>query len=193
VGLNWLNFVRLDGTDLDVYFTTLNVGLSVNYEQVYFDLGAELFGVDSNQEGDEVDDVNRQDFTFTTGYLVNQETSVFVGYTFAETKDDSRGEFHEDIGFFVGAGYSFSSDETVYTTTLAYADLNGEILVDGDSSADTEGDTTGFSLAFAISGPFRETMGYTIALKTRQYTYEVDGTNEDSDKKVTSLNLSLLF
>jgi hypothetical protein len=30
VGLNWLNFVRLDGTDLDVYFTTLNVGLSVN-------------------------------------------------------------------------------------------------------------------------------------------------------------------
>ena len=193
VGLNWLNYVRLDGSDLDAYYTTLNVGLSVNYDWVYFDLGAELFGVDSNKEGGEVDDVERQDFTFTTGYWVNQDASVFVGYTFGETKDDSAGEFHEDTGPFIGASYSFVSGETVYTTTLAYAALEGEILVDDDPDANTTGDTTGFSLGFAISGPFRETMGYTIALKTRQYTYEVDDTNQDSDKAITALNLSLVF
>jgi hypothetical protein len=193
VGLNWLNYVRLDGSDLDAYFTTLNVGLSVNYDRVYFDLGAELFGVDSNKEGGEVDDVERQDFTFTTGYRVNQDASVFAGYTFGETKDDLKGEFHEDVGPFIGASYSFFSDDTVYTTTLAYAALDGEILVDEDPDANTKGDTTGFSLGFAISGPFRETMGYTIALKTRQYTYEVDDTSQDSDKAITSLNLSLVF
>ena len=193
VGLNWLNYVRLDGSDLDAYYTTLNVGLSVNYDWVYFDLGAELFGVDSNKEGGEVDDVERQDFTFTTGYWVNQDTSVFAGYTFGETKDDLKGEFHEDVGPFIGASYSFLSGETVYTTTLAYAALDGEILVDEDPDENTKGDTTGFSLGFAISGPFRETMGYTIVLKTRQYTYEVDDTNQDSDKGITSLNLGLVF
>jgi hypothetical protein len=193
VGLNWLNFVRLDGSDLDAYFTTLNVGLSVNFDQVYFDLGAELFGVDSNKEGGEVDDVERQDFTFTTGYWVNQDTSVFAGYTFGETKDDLKGEFHEDVGPFIGASYSFLSGDTAYTTTLAYAALDGEILVDDDPDENTKGDTTGFSLGFAISGPFRETMGYTIALKIRQYTYEVDDTSQDSDKAITSLNLGLVF
>ncbi len=193
IGLNWLNFVRLDDSELDVYFTTLNVGLTANYNQYYFDLGAELFGVDSNREGDEIDDVNRQDFTFTTGYLLNEDTGLFVGYTFGETKDDSRGDFHEDIGFFIGASYSFVRGENVYTTSLAYADLDGEIIVDGDRSASTEGDTTGFSLAFTISGPFRETLGYTASLKTRQYVYEVDGSDLDSDKAVTSLNLGLIF
>ena len=193
VGLNWLNYVRLDGSDLDAYFTTLNVGLSVNYDRVYFDLGAELFGVDSNQEGGEVDDVERQDFTFTTGYSLNQDASVFAGYTFGETKDDLTGQFHEDVGPFIGASYSFLSGDTVYTTTLAYADLDGEILVDDKPDENTKGDTTGFSLGFAISGPFRETMGYTIAIKTRQYIYEVDGTNQDSDKGITSLNLGLIF
>ena len=193
VGLNWLNFVRIDGSQLDAYYTTLNVGLSVNYDWVYFDLGAELFGVDSNKEGGEVDDVERQDFTFTTGYRLNQDSSVFVGYTFGETKDDLMGEFHEDVGPFIGASYSFLSGDTVYTTSLAYADLNGEILVDGDPDANTEGDTTGFSLAFGISGPFRETLGYNISLRTRQYTYEVSGTDQDSDKVVTSMNLGLIF
>ena len=193
VGLNWLNFVRLDGSELNAYFTTLNVGLSVNYDQVYFDLGAELFGADSNKEGGEVDDVERQDFTFTTGYWVSQESSVFAGYTFGETKDDLKGEFHEDVGPFIGASYSFSSGDTVYTTTLAYANLEGEILVDGDPDANTEGDTTGFSLGFIMSGPFRETMGYNISVKTRQYTYEVDGTDQESDKVITSLNLGLIF
>ena len=70
---------------------------------------------------------------------------------------------------------------------------DGEILVDDDPDANTKGDTTGFSLGFIISGPFRETMGYTIALKTRQYTYEVDDTSQDSDKAITSLNLGLVF
>jgi hypothetical protein len=193
VGLNWLNFVRIDGSELDAYFTTLNVGLSVNYDQVYFDVGAELFGVDSNKEGGEVDDVERQDFTATTGYRVNQDTSVFVGYTFGETKDDLKGEFHEDTGPFIGASYSFLRGDTVYTTTLAYAALDGEILVDEEPEKNTKGDTTGFSLGFAISGPFRETMGYLIALKTRQYTYEVDGTSQDSDKAITSMTLGLIF
>ena len=193
VGLNWLEYTRIDGSTLDTNYTTLNVGLSLNYDKVYVDFAAELFGLDSNREGDEVNDVSREDFTFTTGYLVNQDTSVFIGYTSGETKDDSRDEFHEDTGLFIGAGYSFSSGETVFTTTLAYADLDGEILVDGDESANTKGDTTGFSLAFAITGPFRETMGYNIVLKTRQYTYEVDGTGEDSDKVITALNLGLLF
>lgn len=193
VGLNWLNFVRLDGSELNAYFTTLNVGLSVNYDQVYFDVGAELFGADSNKEGGEVDDVERQDYTFTTGYLVSQASSVFAGYTFGETKDDLKGEFHEDVGPFIGTSYSFLSGDTVYTTTLAYAALNGEILVDGDPDANTEGDTTGFSLGFAMSGPFRETMGYLLSLRTRQYTYKVDGTNQESDKVVTSLTLGLVF
>lgn len=193
VGLNWLAYSRLDGTELDAYFTTINVGLSLNYSQFYFDLGGEILGVDNVEKEGQITGVEREDLTGTIGYLPDNNTSVFFGYTVGETKDDFKGEFHEDRGFFFGAGYSLLKNDTSYSFTLAYADLNGSIAVDEKPAENTDGKTSGFSYGFVVSGPFRETMGYSLGLKVRRYDYNVDGTDEVTDKIITSVLLSLVF
>ncbi|MCK4704155.1 MAG: hypothetical protein KAT90_01630 [Gammaproteobacteria bacterium] len=193
MGLNQLAYVRADGTQLDANYTTLNLGLTVNYEQFYFDMGGELFGVDFLENQGEITGIERQDYTFTAGYLPTQAVSVFLGYTVGEMKDDFQGEFHDDRGHFLGVGYSYLNNTTNFTVTLAYADLDGSITVDGVPADNTKGQTRGFSYGFTVSGPFRETMAYSIALKIRQYDYEVSGRNEVTDKEITSLTLGLIF
>ena len=193
IGLNQLAYVRPDGTKLDTNYSTLNLGLTINYDQFYFDMGGELFGADFLENQGEITGIQRQDYTFTAGYIPRQDLSVFVGYTVGEMKDDFLGEFHDDRGYFIGAGYSYLNDVTNYAVTLAYADLDGNITVDGVPADNTEGQTSGFSYGFSVSGPFRETMGYNIALKVRQYDYEVDGLSEVTDKKIISLTLGLIF
>jgi hypothetical protein len=193
VGLNQLAYVRPDGTKLDASYTTLNLGLTMNFERFYLDAGGEFFGVDFLENQGEITGIERQDYTFTAGYLPSQDISVFLGYTVGEMKDDFQGEFHDDRGYFIGAGYSYLKNTTSYAFTMAYADLDGTITVDGAPADNTKGQTSGFSYGITASGPFRETMGYTVGLKIRQYDYEVDGTNEVTDKKITSLTLGLIF
>lgn len=193
VGLNWLAYTRLDDTELDAYYTTINVGVSLNYSQYYFDLAGEILGVDNVEKEGQITGVEREDITATIGYLPDYDTSVFFGYTVGETKDDFQGEFHEDRGFFFGAGYSFLKNDTSYSLTLAYADLDGTIAVDEAPLKNTQGKTSGFSYGFTVSGPFRETMGYSLGLKIRQYEYNVDGTDDVTDKVITSVLLGLIF
>lgn len=193
VGLNWLAYTRLDNTDLDAYYTTINVGISLNYSQFYFDLAGEILGVDNVEKEGQITGVEREDITGTVGYLTDPDTSLFFGYTVGETKDDFQGEFHEDRGFFVGAGYSFLKKDTSYSLTLAYADLDGSIAVDEMPADNTKGKTSGFSYGFSMSGPFRETMGYSLGIKIRRYEYNVDGADEVTDKIITSVLLGLIF
>jgi len=193
IGLNDLTYVRPDGTTLDASYTTLNLGLTVNFEKFYIDAGGEFFGVDFLENQGDITGIERQDYTFTAGYGLTQEISAFLGYTVGEMKDDFVGEFHDDRGYFIGAGYSYLHNQTNYAATMAYADLDGKITVDGQPAQNTKGQTSGFSYGVTVSGPFRDTMGYAIGLKIRQYDYEVDGTNEVTDKKITSLTLGLVF
>lgn len=192
IALNQLAYVRPDGTKLDANYTTLNLGLTADYGQFYIDAGGEFFGVDFLEIEGEITGIERQDYTFTAGYSINKDFSAFLGYTVGEMKDDFAGEFHDDRGYFIGAGYNYLSNETNYAFTVAYADLDGSISVDLPDIG-TQGQTSGFSYGVTMSGPFRETMAYTIALKIRQYDYEVDGTNDVTDKEITSLTLSLVF
>jgi len=193
VGLNWLAYTRLDNTDLDAYYTTINVGLSLNYQQFYFDIGGEILGIDNVEKAGEITGVEREDITATIGYFPGYDTSVFVGYTVGETKDDFKGEFHEDRGFFVGAGYGYLHDDINYAFTLAYANLDGKISVDELPAENTNGKTSGFSYGFILTGPFRETMGYNVGIKIRRYFYKVDGTGEETAKLITSVVLGLAF
>lgn len=193
IGLNKLAYVQSDGTQLDANYVTLNLGLTVNYGKFYVDMLGELFGSDFLENEGEITGIEREDYTFTAGYMLIPAVSIFIGYTDGEMKDDFQGEFHEDKGPFVGASYSYLHNVTSYAAHLAYADLDGSVTVDEAPEDNTLGETSGFSYGFSISGPFRETMGYAIALKVRQYDYEVDGTNEVTDKRITSLSLGLIF
>lgn len=193
LALNQLSYVRPDGTKLDANYTALNLGLTADFGQFYIDAGGELFGADFLENQGEITGIERQDYTFTAGYIINKDLSVFLGYTVGEMKDDFQGEFHDDRGYFFGATYNYLSNETNYAFSMAYADLDGSITVDGVPADKTLGQTSGFSYGVTMSGPFRETMGYTIALKVRQYDYEVDGTSDVTDKEITSLTLGLVF
>ena len=193
IALNQLAYVRPDGTKLDANYTALNIGLTIDYGQFYIDAGGELFGADFLENEGEITGIERQDYTFTAGYSVNKDLSAFIGYTVGEMKDDFQGEFHDDRGYFIGAAYNYLNDETNYAFSVAYADLDGSITVDGDPASNTLGQTSGFSYGVTMSGPFRESMGYIVALKIRQYDYEVDGTSDVTDKEITSLTLGLVF
>ena len=193
IALNHLAYVRPDGTNLDANYTTLNLGLTADFGQFYIDAGSELFGADFLENQGQITGIERQDYTFTVGYIVNKDFSAFLGYTVGEMKDDFLGEFHDDRGYFIGVAYNYLHDETNYAFTVAYADLDGSITVDEDPTSNTLGQTSGFSYGVTMSGPFRETMAYTIALNIRQYDYEVDGKIDFTDKDITSLTLSLVF
>ena len=192
-GLNWLAYVRPNGTALRANYTTLNLGLTINFDRFYFDMGEELFGADFLESNGEITGIERKDHAFTLGYIPIPEMSIFLGYTVGEMKNDFDGEFHHDKGFFVGSGYSYLKGKTNYSATLAYADLDGNILNEVDPALNTKGKTTGFSYGVSISGPFRKTMGYKIALKVRQYDYKVNNTNQITNKKITSLVLGIIF
>lgn len=192
VGLNRLNFKRPDGSELDASYATLNVGMTARYRMFYLDVGGELFGVDFLEDEGDITGIERQDYTGTFGVTPFKGTSIFTGYTVGEMKDDFLGEFYDDRGYFFGAGYSHNIGISTLGFTMAYADLDGSKTVDGDPSLNTKGQTNGYSYSFSLSGPFRQTMAYSIALKTRQYEYE-DTSNQVTDKKITSLSFNLIF
>ena len=193
MGLNWLAYIRPDGTALRANYTTLNLGVTINFDRFYFDIGEELFGADFLENQGEITGIERKDHAFTLGYIPIPEMSVFLGYTVGEMKNDFDSEFHHDKGFFAGTGYSYLKGKTNYSVSLAYADLDGSILVDSMPDKNTKGKTTGFSYGVSISGPFRKTMGYKIALKVREYDYKVNNTNQITNKKLTSLALGIIF
>ena len=192
LGLNRLNYTRPDNSKLDASYATLNICLTARYHMVYIDVGGELFGVDFLEESDEITGIERQDYTGTLGVTPYKGSSVFVGYTVGEMKDDFTGEFHDDRGYFFGAGYSHNFSNTAVGLTVAYADLDGKVTVDGDPAANTKGQTSGYSYGLSVSGPFRAAMGYSINLKVREYDYE-DAAKLVTDKKITSLNFNLIF
>ena len=192
MGLNWLDYSG-DGPALRANYTTLNLGVTINFDRFYFDLGEELFGADFLESNGEITGIERKDHAFTLGYIPIPEMSIFLGYTVGEMKNDFASEFHHDKGFFVGSGYSYLKGKTNYSVSLAYADLDGSILVDSTPALNTKGKTTGFSYGVSISGPFRKTMGYKIALKVREYDYKVNSINKITNKRVTSLALGIIF
>jgi len=193
VSLNQLAYVRSDGTKLDANYTALVAGLTFNYNNIYFDAGADLFGVDFLENQGEITGIERQDYTFTAGYIPLQDLSVFLGYTVSEMKDDFQGEFQDDRGYFVGATYGYLVNGVNLAGTLAYADLDGNVTVDGSPADNTKGQTSGFSYGFTISGPFRETMAYTVNIRIRKYEYEVEGSSAVTDKEIISTTLGLVF
>jgi hypothetical protein len=194
LGLNRLNYKRPDNTRLKASYATLNIGLTARFHMVYVDVGGELFGLDflTDSETGEITGIERQDYTGTLGITPYKGSSVFVGYTVGEMKDDFREQFHDDRGYFFGAGYSHNIGNTAVGLTIAYADLDGNVTEDGDPTANTKGQTSGYSYGLSASGPFRQTMAYSISLKVREYEYE-DTAKLTTDKKITSLNFNLIF
>ena len=193
VSMNQLTYVRSDGTQLDANYTALVTGITFNYNDVYLDVAADLFGMDFLENQGEITGIERQDYTYTAGYIPLQDINVFLGYTVSEMKDDFQGEFHDDRGYFLGAAYGHLFKGVNITATLAYADLDGNVTVDGSPADNTKGQTSGFSYGLTLSGPFRETMAYTVNFRIRKYDYEVDGSNAVTDKEIISTTLGLVF
>jgi hypothetical protein len=192
LGLNRLEYDHPNKNRLNASYATLNLGLTARFHMAYLDVGGELFGLDFLEEDTDITGIERQDYSATLGITPYKGSSVFVGYTVGEMKDDFEGEFHDDRGYFAGLGYSHNFDTTAVGVTVAYADLDGHVTVDGDPTLNTKGQTSGYSYSLSASGPFRQTMAYSISLKVRQYEYE-DTAKLVTDKKITSLNLNLIF
>lgn len=204
VGLGWnnLEFKLANDEDVTARYATLNLGLTGQFGTFYGNLSGELFGADNQEKFNgaekEITSVERQDLTLTFGFLPMKGLSVFAGYTVGEMKDDFNGNFHEDKGPFIGAGYSFAIQNSSLGLTLAYANLDGEIRTDGavpgsDPIPTASGDTTGISLGVTWSGPYRGDIGYLIGLRLRRYDFDANDAAYNGDKNVTAVTAGLTF
>lgn len=204
IGLGWnnLEFRLANGEDVTARYATLNLGLTGQLGKFYGNLSAELFGADNQEKFNgtekEITSVERQDLTLTIGLLPMKGLSVFAGYTVGEMKDDFNGNFHEDKGPFIGAGYNLAVNDASLGFTLAYASLDGEIRTDGavpgsDPIPTASGDTTGLGVGITWSGPYRGEIGYLIGLRLRRYDFDANDANYNGDKNVTSINAGLTF
>lgn len=190
IGMSYskISFTRPSGT-LNVLNKTLNLGLTATDRNYYVNVQAELFGKTNFKNGNEFTSVEREDQTLTMGKIFKR-SSMFIGYTDSETKDDSLGEFHFDKGLFFGGGYDFPFGNSRFGLTLAYASLDGKIFKDGSGLLES-GKTQGLSYGVSLSGPFRKDMAYKLLLRYRSYKF--DSGAVVTDKNILTLSGAVIF
>jgi len=183
-----ISFTRPAGT-LNALNKTLNLGVTATDRNYYVNVQAELFGKSNFKNGNEFTSVEREDQTLTIGKIFKR-SSMFIGYTDSETKDDFLGEFHFDKGLFLGGGYDFPVGNSRLGLTLAYASLDGKIFKDASGLLES-GKTQGLSYGVSLSGPFRKDMGYKLLLRYRSYKF--DSGAVVTDKNILSLSGAIIF
>ncbi len=191
VGYNQLNFKRPGGT-VNANYKTLNIGLTVTRGELFVKFSGEWFGkVNLRESPTSYTSIEREDQTVTVGMAVTQRASIFAGYTASETKDDFTGDFHNDQGYFLGAGYSFPLRNSTLGLNIAYADLDGRIDNDGGVGTTEIGKTRGFSYGLSLTGPYRQNMAYNLGIRFRSYDFNSAGVITDKD--ILSLSAGITF
>lgn len=191
-------------------FTTLDWSLIAAYKSFYvkgsFDQSIKDHIQINNTPGNSGQPDNsglilgREDISITLGYRVLDSLSLFAGYTSGETSGITTGSINaqgggvvtfqttgisfKQEGSFIGASYSyFLQDSGSFSFSMAYANLDGDIVFNNSETDLTTGTTTisvnnitgtstGASYAITWTDQFSEDMLYNIALKSVRYKFD---------------------
>lgn len=152
----------------------------------------------------------RDDLDLTLGYFLGSGFSGFIGYKRADFEaisavDSTTSEINSktkfiDDGPFIGVSYSLPLQDSSFSFSFAYADMDGEIrrntAVAGQS---TTGSTTGLSYFASWSKPVSESTTFIVSINAVRYDFddEQDGLGADQSTEqsfdIISLSLSHYF
>lgn len=189
----------------DINFPALKVGLTGVLGNFYGNFAYET-SLSSNNTGDisstfqddlgDVATMDRVDYSFSLGYKIADQFSIFGGYTNGSTElsfdrhrdialDHSTRPYtaEEDVdadGFFAGLAYGWNLGPGNLGIKAAYAWLDGQAqqtyyLLDDHthSKIKSDGDTTGYSLGLKWTAPLAERLLYTASLDYHKYEYDL--------------------
>jgi hypothetical protein len=182
-GVSNLDFSRSTGESDDTRFNMIDLGLTASYGNSYLKLSGEIpMGEEYTVAPGLVRQIKREDFGASLGYYLQDNLSIFGGYSYGKTSiiANSSGSgyavytSHRDHGLFVGTTYSvFFGDSGSVSFNLAYADMFGRLVVEdtapAGSDSDYSGKTNGFSLAATWSDTYKEKLTYYLSYKRKQY------------------------
>lgn len=191
IGINHLEFNNRSGNTSIARYATLNVGIAAYFKNIYGSLNGELFGydIDPKQENtNDTEETHRNDYSFSVGYNATQNFKIFAGHAISRTvfTRTSFARLHKDSGPFAGFGVTFPSDKGAFGFNIAYADFKGELPA-GD------GKTTGYSYGISWTTKYNESSNITVGLKSKNYLFELDDSDDETEKDVTTLNISYQF
>ena len=221
-------------------FTTVDLSIIAAYKSFYVKAGFDQsikdhFQINNTPSSDgRIDNgiiqLQREDADITIGYNVINNISIFAGYTRGETSGisttsiDINGSgptletsiFHSTLSFkqtgpFIGASYSYYlQDSGAFNFSLAYADLDGDIVFSEAktffttaettlSSFEIQGKSTGLSYGVTWTDQFSENMLYNISLKIKRYKFDGplapggDDFDFDDNYNIVSISFSKFF
>ncbi|MBE9563797.1 MAG: hypothetical protein IMF17_01030 [Proteobacteria bacterium] len=154
----------------------------------------------------------REDLDLTVGYFIGAGFSGFIGYKRADFEAisavdgisvpgevNSKTKFVDD-GPFIGVSYSLPLQDSSFSFSFAYADMDGEIrrsTVTVDQS--TTGSTTGASYFASWSKPVSDSTTFIVSLNAVRYDFddEEDGLGNDQSTEqsfdIISVGISHYF
>ncbi len=159
----------------------------------------------SSENSDSINaDFDRDEYSFSVGYALGNQSAVFAGYRGSSTNFD---ETHKNSsssnltgtdykigftqsGYFLGGAYAFPIGERgTITLNAALAFLDGEVDFKrkGNNGEDDfarvyKGDTTGLNLGAAWKGRMFERVDYTLGLDGYSYNFEFDSIVIEGEK-----------
>lgn len=144
-------------------------------------------------------DVDRNDYSISLGYRVNDLLSVFGGYMDGKTvlapnacvgcnntaslmKDDGFGKYEQEYresGFFIGASSGLAIGDGRLSGSLAYAFMDGIYEDnyrdrDGADKFKFEGDSKGLSASVTWLAPINESLLYFVDARMQRYSMDAD-------------------
>ena len=152
----------------------------------------------------------REDLDLTVGYFLGAGFSGFIGYKRAEFEatsavDGSTSEINSitkfvDDGPFIGVSYSLPLQDSSFSFSFAYADMDGEIRRNtAIVSQSTTGSTTGASYFASWSKPVSDSTTFIVSLNAVRYDFddEKDGLGADQSTEqsfdIISVGISHYF
>lgn len=204
IGSTFRNTQTFDG---DIYYVEVGGGMAIGrfYVSGSYEIPldeeevSKKFVGTNNQFRNDVD-IDRDDWSVTGGYALTEGISIFAGWKFGETTQESPApvengappgfkQTYEEEGPFVGVSYGIPiSDFAQLAFSVAYADLDAEYKSSaqfGTPSTPTStnnpmlgpetysGDATGFSYSVRWSGALTDSLDYFLTAKFQKY--ELDG------------------
>ncbi|MGB5396005.1 MAG: hypothetical protein WBN96_02565 [Gammaproteobacteria bacterium] len=209
VAYNWKNEdFKISGKPFKPEFTTIDWSLIAAYQSFYvkvnFDQSIkDSYQIDNSSSGSGGPDnqailFSRDDIGLTFGYSVLDNITLFAGFTRGETEGAGTGQI--DVGTvpsfsttvisiieqgpFVGAIYSYHFKKSgSLSLSLAYAKLDGEVILRSASTAIATGVTTidtqsaignadGLSYSIGWTDQFAENILYNISFKQTDYKFD---------------------
>jgi len=160
---------------------TAGLGLTLTYGRFYADIDAEN-SITSNNESaigfsNNLIDFKRSDFTLSTGYALQENLSLFIGYKQGKTTINARAENNTNTIELLGKGLFFGvgsgtriKDWGVLSFSAAYASLNA--TYQDDQTNGITGRADGTSLAVTWQGQLDRHWHYNFALIRHDYFYD---------------------